>query len=83
LSNLKGKRILITGSTGHIGSHLVVRLASEGSHLLVLARDGEKLDQLIKNSSIDNIEPFLCNLTQPKKFHRLESASVALTSSYI
>ena len=67
MSNLKGKRILITGSTGHIGSHLVARLASEGSHLLAVARDGEKLDQLIKNSSISNIEPVLCNLIQPQE----------------
>jgi len=67
LSSLKGERILVTGGTGHIGSHLVARLASEGSHLLVVARNREKLDGLKRNAPAGDIETFVCNLSQAQE----------------
>ena len=71
MSTLNSKRILITGGTGHIGSHLIAKLASEGTHLLVVARNREKLDGLKKTSSASNIEVFPCDLTQPQDVSRL------------
>jgi len=71
LSILDSKRVLITGGTGHIGSHLIAKLASESTHLLVVARNKDKLDQLKKTSSASNIEVFPCDLTQPQDVARL------------
>lgn len=43
MDKLSNKRILITGGTGHIGSHVVARLAPEATYLLIVARDVEEL----------------------------------------
>lgn len=40
---LKGKKILVTGATGFIGTHLVRRLANSGAHVLALSRRQSKL----------------------------------------
>lgn len=71
MSALNSERILITGSTGHIGSHLVAKLAPQAVHLLLVSRNKEKLDQLKKTSSASNIEVFPCDLTQPQDVSRL------------
>jgi UDP-glucose 4-epimerase len=71
LSALKSRHVLITGSTGHIGSSLITKLAPEAVHLLLVARDEEKLDQLKKPRSASNIEVFPCDLTQAQDVSRL------------
>jgi len=35
---LKGKRVLVTGADGFIGSHLVERLAEENAHVVALSQ---------------------------------------------
>jgi len=69
---LRNKRILITGSTGHLGSNLVNRLASESACLLLLARNKEKLAQLKRANPEGNIEIFPCDLTQAKDVSKLK-----------
>lgn len=71
MSILSNKRILITGGTGHIGSYLVARLASEGAHLLVVARNKEKLNELKKANPTGNIEIFQCDLAEPQEVLQL------------
>lgn len=71
MSALGNKRVLITGGTGHIGSHLVRRLASEPTHLLVVARNQAKLDELKIANPTGNIETFPCDLTQPQEMLRV------------
>ncbi|MDX2286712.1 MAG: NAD-dependent epimerase/dehydratase family protein [Bacteroidia bacterium] len=41
LPDLHGKRCLVTGATGFIGSHLIPKLASLGAHIRALAWSGE------------------------------------------
>jgi UDP-glucose 4-epimerase len=54
--NVKGKKILITGATGFIGSHLVKRLANEGNDLVLLVRSIEKAKKIFENHMPKNVE---------------------------
>ena len=67
MSVLSDKRILITGGTGHIGSYLVARLASEAAYLLLVARNNEKLGKLKKANPTGNIETMQCDLANPRE----------------
>ncbi|MFQ3675634.1 MAG: GDP-mannose 4,6-dehydratase, partial [Endomicrobiia bacterium] len=58
--NLKNKKILITGTSGFIGSHLVEELSKKNLNLRALVRynsrnDWGKLEELPKNI-LNNIE---------------------------
>lgn len=66
LSILSDKHILITGGTGHIGAYLVRRLAAEPAHLLVVARNREKLEELKRANPTGDIATFQCDLTEPQ-----------------
>ena len=44
--DLKNKKILITGSTGYLGSEISIGLAKLGSHVLIHGRDQDKLKKL-------------------------------------
>ena len=46
---LRGQTALITGASGGIGYELAVILAQEGFHLVLVARDQEKLSHLARN----------------------------------
>jgi UDP-glucose 4-epimerase len=50
MTNLEKKRILVTGATGFIGSHLTRRLVGEGAEVNILTRPGSKtINPLIKD----------------------------------
>ncbi|MBT4191921.1 MAG: NAD-dependent epimerase/dehydratase family protein [Candidatus Diapherotrites archaeon] len=42
----KGKKVLVTGGSGFIGSHLVRRLVSEGADVSIMVRYQEKIDNV-------------------------------------
>lgn len=44
--SLAGRRALVTGATGFLGSHLVRDLLAAGCHVAVLVRDTRRLDRL-------------------------------------
>ncbi|MGN0638494.1 MAG: NAD-dependent epimerase/dehydratase family protein [Huintestinicola sp.] len=46
---LKGKKILVTGATGLIGSGLVCRLLEEGAQVIAMGRNMAKLERVFKD----------------------------------
>lgn len=52
--NLKDKVVLITGSTGGIGSAIARAFAAEGSKLALSSTRQEKLDRLIPGLGVDD-----------------------------
>ena len=46
--NLVGKRALVAGSTQGIGKAVAKLLAAHGAHVVLLARNREKLEQTLK-----------------------------------
>lgn len=67
LSELKGRRALITGATGGLGRVMADTLAELGAHLYLVDRPGSDMkalaDELTKRWSVDVI-PFHCDLEQ-------------------
>lgn len=53
---LSGKRILVTGATGLIGSSLVCRLLNEGAQVIAMGRNMSKLERVFKDQlSAENL----------------------------
>jgi len=53
LFSVKDKTILISGSTGVLGSQITQYLAREGAYVIVLGRNRKKVDELIRQISKD------------------------------
>lgn len=49
MSNLAKKRVLVTGATGLIGSHLVKKLLAEKAHVIAMGRSEEKMKLVFEN----------------------------------
>lgn len=47
--DLQGKRVLVTGATGFIGSHVALRLLKEGATIRAFVRDPAKANYLVQN----------------------------------
>ncbi|MFH1447141.1 MAG: SDR family oxidoreductase [Chloroflexota bacterium] len=59
MKSFKDKLVLITGGSSGIGLALAKELVSEGSHVWILARDQERLDNalaILKNLKIDDFQ---------------------------
>lgn len=48
MSDLHSKRVLVTGATGLIGSHLVERLLDDGAEVIAMGRNEEKIRYVFK-----------------------------------
>lgn len=51
MNDLNGKRVLITGATGLIGSHLTERLLSEGAEVIAVGRSLKRLESTFPSPS--------------------------------
>ena len=49
-------KIAITGATGFVGSHLAIRLTSEGHEVVRIARRARGTDDAIVPSSLDDVD---------------------------
>lgn len=59
MNSLSGKRIVVTGGTGFIGSHLVHRLVTEGARVFVFARptsDRQRLWDVLQHIDIRDVD---------------------------
>jgi nucleoside-diphosphate-sugar epimerase len=63
---LAGKRVFVTGGTGFLGGALVPRLASEGAHIRVVARNPQK-GRYIQN--LPKVEIIQGDITQADSMH--------------
>lgn len=60
MTDLAGKRILVTGATGALGSRIATLLAGAGAQLVLTGRDAQKLQALGLNAEL-----FTLDLAQP------------------
>ena len=54
MENLKGKTILITGATNGIGQVAALELAKKGAEVVVVGRNPQKTEQVVKHITIDS-----------------------------
>jgi len=75
IADLKGKTILITGSTSGIGEATARELSLTGADIVLVARNKEKVEKLINNLRILNINSrydyLICDLLSQKQIHRI------------
>src|SRR5262245_62529439 len=71
-AGLDGKRILVTGASGFIGSHLVERLVREGAHVVALARTVGKLERIVPRGRYSLA---LCDVTDADATRRTVAAA--------
>ncbi len=45
--NVKGKHVVLTGATGGIGRAVAAQLSAQGAHLMLVARDTQRLERLL------------------------------------
>jgi NAD(P)-dependent dehydrogenase (short-subunit alcohol dehydrogenase family) len=71
--NLRGRVVLITGSSRGIGRRVAVRLAARGARLALTARSGDELAELANQLKADGaeVEYFPADLTRPDDRQRL------------
>lgn len=76
---LKDKVVMITGSTGGVGETLVKAFAAEGCKLAISSTKQEKLDNLLKNVSIDpdKLLTFVVDVTNEEQIKDMVDKTVA------
>lgn len=71
--DVQNKRIVLTGATGGIGRHIAIELARRGAKLILIARNAEKLEQLISElNSPYNHEYICCDIANAVSIQSLD-----------
>ncbi len=58
--DVQNKRIVLTGATGGIGKQIAIELAQQGAKLVLVARNSDKLEQLISDLGSPNHHDYIC-----------------------
>jgi uncharacterized protein len=69
-------RALVTGASSGIGEAIARRLATEGTELVLVARRGERLEQLrieLERTSAPSVEVIPADLTNASQLSRVEA----------
>src|SRR3989344_928395 len=68
--NLKGKVVVVTGSSDGIGKQVALKLANEGVLLALVARDEDRLKE-VKNKCLElgssKVESYSCDVSDKDK----------------
>jgi len=75
---MQDKVVVVVGATGGIGSALVPKLAEAGAKLVLVARDADKLNELVNNMEDDHDVDAIAIPTDITKYEQVE-AMVAQT----
>lgn len=74
--------ILLTGGTGFIGSHVLIKLIDEGHQVTVLARNRNKIPALLEMENVNVVEGSLTNLTQLTELVQNKEAVIHVALNY-
>ncbi len=78
MEKLNGKKVLVAGATGGIGSNLVKLLLQSGAEVFVTGRDAQKLSTLGASLGLSNSRMLVCDL---KKADQVSSLFDAVSST--
>ena len=70
---MKSKVVVVVGATGGIGSALVPKLAEAGAKLVLVARDADKLEELVNNLEDDYDIEVIAIPTDITKYEQVEA----------
>ena len=70
---MQNKVVVVVGATGGIGSALVPKLAEAGAKLVLVARDADKLEELVKNLEDDHDTDAIAIPTDITKYEQVEA----------
>jgi short-subunit dehydrogenase len=70
---MQNKVVVVVGATGGIGSALVSKLALAGAKLVLVARDADKLEELVNNLEDDHDVEAIAIPTDITKYEQVES----------
>jgi nucleoside-diphosphate-sugar epimerase len=73
MKSLKGKKVLVTGGSGFIASHLSRRLVQEGAHVFVLTRYNSIIDNVRLTDIWDEIVPVEADLRNLDALEKIRS----------
>jgi len=74
MSDLKGKKIIVTGASGGIGNSIIKKLSEVGANILASGTRIEKLEELKKN--FKNIKILRCDMSESSKIEEfIENAT--------
>jgi len=70
---MQNKVVVVVGATGGIGSALVPKLAEAGAKLVLVARDADKLEELVNNVEDDHDVEAIAIPTDITKYEQVEA----------
>ena len=71
MSSLSGKRVLVTGGSGFIGSHLTRRLVKAGAETGILTKYNSVIDNVRLADVWDDIQPIEADIRNPDSLSQI------------
>ena len=79
---MQNKFVVVVGATGGIGSALIPKLAKAGAKLVLVARNADKLEELVSNVEDDYEAEAIAIPTDITKYDQVE-VMVQLANAYL
>ncbi|WP_215764388.1 SDR family NAD(P)-dependent oxidoreductase [Gluconobacter sp. P1D12_c] len=71
LSRFTGRKVLVTGAASGIGHATALRFLDEGAHVILVDRDQEKLDEVMKSLDPNKATASLTDISKPDEVQKL------------